>query len=360
MRSAACFALAILVISLNGARAEVRYQDSLPVTGQHSLASPLGFNVSIDRLDLEFALPGGDERSGTSPEEDHAVDPPQSTDSGHTNGAADPDSKTISRMSKTPSVVDLCNTLFASAEDNGLPVPFFANLLWQESGLRLDVVSRAGARGIAQFMPQSAAEVGLRDPFDPNEAIPASARFLRALREQFSNLGFVAAAYNAGPHRVTDWLDHGRTLPDETKHYVVKVTGRSVEAWRESPIADSALTFVRALPCRLLPPFADLEKTQTQLARSEPPQPPQEKIEETIQKIASAATSAAQHIVKTMASNILHKAEKRVAVARRPARETKVANAEASGKLAHNGHAGKQEAARPQHGLREKRKVALR
>jgi len=70
------------------------------------------------------------------------------------------------------SLDDLCNALFVSAEDNGLPVPFFANLIWQESRLQLDSVSRAGALGIAQFMPDVAAEVGLGDPFDPHQAIP--------------------------------------------------------------------------------------------------------------------------------------------------------------------------------------------
>ncbi len=94
-----------------------------------------------------------------------------------------------------------------------MPVPFFANLIWQESRLRDDAVSRKGALGIAQFMPETAAETGLDNPFDPLQAIPASARFLRELRMQFGNLGFVAAAYNAGAHRVTEWLEHRGSLP---------------------------------------------------------------------------------------------------------------------------------------------------
>jgi len=360
MRSVACFAVAILLLGLKNAGAEIRYQDSDVVADKHTLASPLGFNISVERPDREFASPSAGDASATSPdEENHAAQPSQSPNAGF-DGAAQAGDKTIGRMSKTPSVADLCNALFASAEDNSLPVPFFANLLWQESGLRLDVVSHAGAKGIAQFMPQSAAEVGLRDPFDPNEAIPASARFLRALREQFSNLGFVAAAYNAGPHRVTDWLDHGRTLPDETKHYVVSVTGRSAEAWRKSPVADSALTFVRSIPCRVLPAFANLEKTQMRLAQTQP-QPPQEKIEETIEKIASAATNAARRIIKAITADSTYKTDKKASVvAHRRGRDTKIASAEALVKLARNIHGSKPEAARLQHGLHEKRKVALR
>lgn len=164
---------------------------------------------------------------------------------------------------------ELCNTILNSAENNDLPVAFFANLIWQESRLRDDTVSRAGALGIAQFMPQVAAETGLDDPFDPRQALPASARLLRTLRDHFSNLGFVAAAYNAGAHRVSEWLQHHRGLPRETRDYVVKVTGRSAEQWRNMPVHDDALTFVHHLPCRAMPAFADLEQEQQQQAQAE-------------------------------------------------------------------------------------------
>jgi hypothetical protein len=157
---------------------------------------------------------------------------------------------------------DLCNALLTSAEQNDLPVAFFANLIWQESRLRDDVVSPKGALGIAQFMPQTARNNGLRNPLDPMQALPASARLLRSLRDQFRNLGFVAAAYNAGPGRVLQWLGHGRTLPRETRGYVLNITGHTVEEWRRMPVDDASLHFVRRLPCRDLPEFADLERAQ--------------------------------------------------------------------------------------------------
>ena len=157
---------------------------------------------------------------------------------------------------------DLCNALLTSAEQNDLPVAFFANLIWQESRLRDDAVSPKGALGIAQFMPQVAAKNGLENPLDSLQALPASARLLRILRDQFRNLGFVAAAYNAGAGRVAQWLEHGRTLPRETRGYVLNITGRSVEEWRKTPVDDAALHFVRRLPCRELPEFADLERAQ--------------------------------------------------------------------------------------------------
>jgi hypothetical protein len=164
------------------------------------------------------------------------------------------------------SVAALCNALATSAQDNDLPIPFFANLIWQESRLRDDAVSPKGAVGIAQFMPKVATEKGLDNPFDPLQAIPASARFLRELRLQFGNLGFVAAAYNAGARRVAEWLERRGELPQETRTYVVRVTGLSVDAWRSMAVANNALTFVQRLPCRSLPAFANVEQVQMQEA----------------------------------------------------------------------------------------------
>jgi hypothetical protein len=180
------------------------------------------------------------------------------------------------------SVDGLCNALITSAQDNDLPVQFFANLIWQESRLQRDSISKAGALGIAQFMPEVAEEVGLADPFDPRQAIPASARLLKVLRQHFGNLGYVAAAYNAGAGRVGRWLDRHRPLPRETRTYVLRVTGRTAEAWRKSQPADSKLRFASSLPCRNLPAFAELEQAQLkeveQSNDGKDAQPQQEKI----------------------------------------------------------------------------------
>jgi Transglycosylase SLT domain len=74
---------------------------------------------------------------------------------------------------------EICDTLVEAAQSNDLPVPFFIHLLFQESRFKPDAVSRAGAQGIAQFMPETAADVGLDNPFDSLQAIAASARLLR-------------------------------------------------------------------------------------------------------------------------------------------------------------------------------------
>jgi hypothetical protein len=117
-----------------------------------------------------------------------------------------------------------------------LPQEFFARVIWQESRFRPDTVGprrRNGesAQGIAQFMPTTAAERGLLDPFDPVQALPKAAQFLRELKDQFGNLGLAAAAYNAGPARVRGWLSGARRLSAETRNYVAAVTGVPADEW---------------------------------------------------------------------------------------------------------------------------------
>jgi hypothetical protein len=145
---------------------------------------------------------------------------------------------------------EICETVAASAQSNDLPLPFFIRLLFQESGFKPDVVSRAGAQGIAQFMPETAATVGLRNPFDPIQAIAASARLLGDLVRRFGNLGLAAAAYNAGPRRIQDWLDKKGRLPDETQHYVRTITGSPAETWKGRVKARLAAVLPREAPCQ--------------------------------------------------------------------------------------------------------------
>jgi hypothetical protein len=126
---------------------------------------------------------------------------------------------------------ELCGSAALVARANNLPVPFFANLIWQESSFDTKVISRVGAQGIAQFMPRTAVEFGLLNPFDPIHALSVSGQFLRTLHQQFGNLGLAAAAYNAGPRRVQDWIAKRGPLPRETRNYVLRITGRPAEEW---------------------------------------------------------------------------------------------------------------------------------
>ncbi|WP_244477330.1 lytic transglycosylase domain-containing protein [Methylobacterium sp. Leaf125] len=126
----------------------------------------------------------------------------------------------------------LCRLIEGSAKARGLPVPFLTRLIWRESAFRVTAVSPVGAQGVAQFMPGTARERGLTDPFDPEQAIPHAAHLLADLNRQFGNLGLAAAAYNGGPGRVSAWLAGTGGLPTETRNYVLAITGSPAEAWR--------------------------------------------------------------------------------------------------------------------------------
>src|SRR6266849_8509865 len=130
----------------------------------------------------------------------------------------------------------MCLMIESAAKAHGLPLEFFARVIWQESRFQSDAVgpvTRNGQRalGIAQFMPGTASERRLLDPFDPVQALPKSAEFLNELRNQFGNLGLAAAAYNAGPRRVQEWLAGTGPMPQETRNYVVAITGTTVDEW---------------------------------------------------------------------------------------------------------------------------------
>jgi hypothetical protein len=143
----------------------------------------------------------------------------------------------------------VCQTLQSAARSNDLPVAFLTRLIWQESRFDSHAVSLAGARGVAQFMPGTAAWLGLANPFDVSDAINKSAEFLRDLQKQFGNLGLAAAAYNAGPKRVQDWLGGSRNLPPETEAYVLIITGHAANDWRLAQPNQWNLMLPEAIPC---------------------------------------------------------------------------------------------------------------
>ncbi|MGH6838913.1 MAG: lytic transglycosylase domain-containing protein [Methylocella sp.] len=142
--------------------------------------------------------------------------------------------------------ISVCRLIETSARTQSLPIAFLTRLIWQESSFRPNTISPAGARGIAQFMPKTADERGLANPFDPEEAIPKSAELLADLKRRFGNLGLAAAAYNAGPLRVANWLAGHGDLPAETRDYVLTITRHPVQDWTGAAavetITDSAIS----------------------------------------------------------------------------------------------------------------------
>ena len=106
-----------------------------------------------------------------------------------------------------------------------------------ESGFDPMAVSRAGAIGLMQLMPQTAVRLEVRDLYDPEDNIGGGTKYLRQLLDRFrGNLPLALAAYNSGEHTV----DRYRGLPpiDETRQYVRKV----IRYYRTFLIKDGAMT----------------------------------------------------------------------------------------------------------------------
>ena len=106
---------------------------------------------------------------------------------------------------------------------SGVPAILLAAQLKAESDFDPGVVSSAGAMGIAQFMPATAASYGLRDPFDPEASIAAQARMMSELLGRFGSPALALAAYNAGPGAVGSC----NCIPPypETRAYVTRILG---------------------------------------------------------------------------------------------------------------------------------------
>jgi soluble lytic murein transglycosylase len=110
----------------------------------------------------------------------------------------------------------------SASERFGLSFPLLKAIIKAESDFDARAVSKKGAMGLMQIMPQNFKLLGLKDPFDPTQNINAGARYFRQLYDRFNGkLALSLAAYNAGPTAV----DRYQTIPpyEETEEYVRRV-----------------------------------------------------------------------------------------------------------------------------------------
>jgi soluble lytic murein transglycosylase-like protein len=131
----------------------------------------------------------------------------------------------VDRWSQSKIPAQYAATIAGAEAQFGLPSNMLARLLWQESRYRADIIngstqSSVGALGIAQFMPATAADLGI-DPLNPAQAIPAAARYLRNLYNSTGTWAKALAAYNWGVGNVQrKGLDRA---PIETQNYYKQI-----------------------------------------------------------------------------------------------------------------------------------------
>jgi hypothetical protein len=113
--------------------------------------------------------------------------------------------------------------LARAAQRWNVSAALLAAQIYAESNFNPFAQSPAGAQGIAQFMPGTAAAMGLDDPFEPGQAIDAQARLMRDLLRRFATVPLALAAYNAGPAAVAGCM----CIPpyEETRGYVARILG---------------------------------------------------------------------------------------------------------------------------------------
>lgn len=117
--------------------------------------------------------------------------------------------------------------IYSSAAANGVNPDLIASQIRRESRFNPNAVSPAGAQGISQFMPATAAGMGLANPFDPAQAIPKQSELMAQLLRRFDGNEVAAlVGYNAGPKVAQRFVASGQdvaTLPEETRTYVKEI-----------------------------------------------------------------------------------------------------------------------------------------
>lgn len=131
-----------------------------------------------------------------------------------------------------------------AASQYGVPSQIALEVAIQESGLNPNAVSPAGAVGVMQLMPATAASLGVTNSYDPTQNINAGVKYLAQLFSQFGAWDQTLGAYNWGPGNVqnavanygSDWLSHA---PAETQNYVTSIMAASGQGYTASITPDS-------------------------------------------------------------------------------------------------------------------------
>ena len=133
-----------------------------------------------------------------------------------------PEPQPTTATTTTPHPFDLTQTVKDASGTYRLDPDLVTSVIRAESGFNVRAVSPKGAQGLMQLMPQTAAQLGVKNAFDPQANVAAGTRYLRELLERYNfDLIKALAAYNAGPQRVEQY--NGVPPYYETKAYVARI-----------------------------------------------------------------------------------------------------------------------------------------
>jgi soluble lytic murein transglycosylase-like protein len=133
-----------------------------------------------------------------------------------------PPEEQVSTGKPVASQMDLSSIISKASTASKIEADFIASVIRAESGNNPRAVSRKGAQGLMQLMPQTASRMGVSNSFDPAENVDGGVRYLRELLLQYNGDATKAlAAYNAGPERVQQYK--GVPPYRETQAYVARV-----------------------------------------------------------------------------------------------------------------------------------------
>ncbi len=122
---------------------------------------------------------------------------------------------------------DIEKIIQAASSKYGVSADLIKKVIQAESAGNTRAVSKKGAKGLMQLMPQTAAELGVSDPFNPEQNVMGGTRYLKQQLDEFGDEGLGLAAYNMGPGALRRRMATGETWPDETTQYVGKITGKA-------------------------------------------------------------------------------------------------------------------------------------
>lgn len=123
----------------------------------------------------------------------------------------------------------IATMLDAAAAINEIPASLARAVAWIESKGNPRAESNVGARGVMQLMPATAKDLGVTDPFDPEQNIAAGVAYLSKLLKKYGNEMHALAAYNWGPGYVDKALADGKALPHSVIQYTRNVQARKAE-----------------------------------------------------------------------------------------------------------------------------------